>query len=520
MSLRMFNLKTFLGCSSLLICSLVESANNGFPYEQCTWRDQAQTRELTNNFANYSLGDPIVENDNCDTVINDIIGSHITDQISAIAASNQLDKGYSPLCFLASNWRGDRLWGPQEGGKAYYHCPRGKKQLHVRAVNNKGKIKNIYTRSFCHNRNYVQTISKAFNEVSQCFDLSPEQKKYIFALFNHESSFHLNKRSNTGARCLGQMTMAAIKDVNRDINNKDTVSQKLFKRCPKLVEKVVPQEILKKELSWKKIKRITNKNRKKLDCALTHNPYSCLFYSIYFVKHYERIFNKMMEGDSEDHWSADFEIPQDIEERYEFPIQMGEILHVVGTCKTVKGSWLFQRNDKAYNFFKKCGFDKRLNARKVEIFEGFNDMIKWDVLLTSYNGGSSILMTYFPHFMRTVKKNIVKACKNPTRCPYRKSIELGRPLLSKNFFDKFQKYLLENYNAGSKRKNEVANFALKVSQDLEATVATGPSNKRNLASHLRKAFGNKATSAKIAKFIEKLQKHCPNQLRTDGSIYE
>ena len=531
-----FDAKAFLALGLLLTFSWAESATNDFPYEPCDWTNRTQTRKLTDNLADYLVGDAsgsktLLQDDGCNTALSQIVDQDFSDQISRLASNaleysfSRSDENYSPLCFLASTWRGKRLWSPQKKGRAYYHCSEGKTRPHTTVMDDKGKTRNMYNRSFCHNRNYIQMISKAFNEVSQCFGLDPDEKRHIFALFNHESSFQLNKRSNTGARCLGQMTMTAFKDINRDINNEGRIAKEVFGRCPKLAEEVIPPEILQKNLSWKGVKKVTARNERAFNCSLTHNPYACLFYSIYFLKHYENILESIMEGAGEDHFPASFQMPQDIEERFGFPIQMGEIFQVKGTCQhpsqgELEGSWLFQRNDKAYDFLQKCGFDRRLNTRKVELFEGFGSKIKLDVLLTSYNGGSSILMTYFPNFIRDLKERIVKACTVPEQCPRRKSIEKGRPLSSQSFLDDFGKYLLENYNAGAVRRKEVAKFSTKVSQDL-GTIGMGSQENRNiLSSHLEKVFGEEVSGKKVEGFIKALQKNCPNELHRAAFVLE
>ena len=69
----------------------------------------------------------------------------------------------------------------------------------------------------CLSKNYVDTTFKAYQDVNQCLGLSPKE---LYPLINHESRFHLNIKSGTGALCLGQLTTVAIKDVHRIIHSK------------------------------------------------------------------------------------------------------------------------------------------------------------------------------------------------------------------------------------------------------------------------------------------------------------
>ena len=516
-------LRIIRGIFFCFACGAVQAADN-FPYEQCTWKNRIQTDKLVENFKDYLVGEEsrrVAAESKPDCPTRGL-GIEPFLEWAAQVKSRTLEyvwgkseQNYSPLCFLASGWKGKRLWKPAPGGKSYYHCSKGKTRPLMLKEDDAGRRRKIYTRSFCMNGDYVQLIAKSFNEMSQCFDLTDDEKKYFFAIYSHESSFHLNKRSRTSARCLGQVTMVANIEVNRDINwGRTDIAAHVFKKCPRLKDEIIPEDILRRKLSKKKIKYLTLKSRGRFNCHLSHNPYACLFYSIYFLKYYEEILEKEM-SKSMDH--TDIEISEEHEEQYQLPIKMGEILHLKGTCNhrvkgAVEGSWLFDRDDEVYDFLQRCRFDKSIVARKVDLFENFYSKVKLDVLLTSYNGGSSILNDYFPSFIKYFKRKIVRKCDNDSKCPHRRIIESGNSLSPHIFYDNFGKFLMANYSGKIRRRKEVANFSFKVSNDLQDVGMGTDEARKTLVRYLKSHFGDNVSQRQIDDFVIHLGQVCPGRL--------
>ena len=137
---------------------------------------------------------------------------------------------------------------------------------------------------------------KAFHYMADCFGFSRyKDKKHLFALLNHESSFILNNRSERGARCYGQLTLETANEINKRIylsNNvhhhwKSRIYKEALDKCPSLPENVhIPDSVRpkgsgkeRKENNFRKVQR-----KYTMTCRLTQHAPTCLFYTMYNIK--------------------------------------------------------------------------------------------------------------------------------------------------------------------------------------------------------------------------------------------
>lgn len=66
----------------------------------------------------------------------------------------------------------------------------------------------------CIDNEYLNFTTHSFNLAAQCMTNKPFEAESIFGMMNVESGFHANAVSGTGSSGIGQLTSAAIKDIN------------------------------------------------------------------------------------------------------------------------------------------------------------------------------------------------------------------------------------------------------------------------------------------------------------------
>ena len=440
-----------------IFISLFVFKSSSIPYEKCTYhtKNSDQIIKLSEGF---SLNESPSVSEACDDCtgyrINNAnsIFSKLIDRISTHAHSIPEE------CFFSSFLRGLYIKPTQR----YYHCKKingtsvSLYRTNVKKAN--GNTVLVNTRPFCFNKNYTELIAKSFNEMARCFNFNETRTKQLFALFNHEGSFILNNASKRKARCFGQLTSTAIKEIYRRVRLKDKIYLDAVKKCPNMVQlhPKVTKNSYKEELP------------KTATCEVTHNPYKCTFYSMFNAainyKELESLFNNDNVKDSTKELKGDRSIS-------EISISLNEVLHMKGLVNKKKVNWIFNSTQALrYTFRNKPDFD--LKAREAPIFDKQSlphviDM----VALWAYNGGISAVKNNFIAFMKDFKEQVSKPlnkCSKPY-CNYRKKLLTGQSLKPKEFKRLFKKFLRIHYPSRKiSRKKEVAYFLNNIKKDTNA----------------------------------------------------
>lgn len=468
------------------------------PYEKCSDINGEHTNKALDHVKNFDF-DQYTANEDieaspfciaCMKNVRDTIRrTSVFSQVNDISKYIKDSDGYiHPECFFASNLRGFKI--KPKGN--YFHCsdPSGEgSTASIKSMgahkNKAGKTYHPRTRPFCFSKSYVKTVAWAFNKIANCFDLNTGHRNQMFSLFNHEGSFILNNRSNTGARCFGQMTKTAIREVHRliSLDEDSTPMKKLYnkaiKKCPGL-SGLHPD--LSEKRSWKRIPRNST-------CSLTHNPYKCTFYSMFYAISNIEIAKETLNSKSE----SSRRYNEEVADKLGFPIALNEILMLKAVPKTQgknKVDMLMYNEVEANSVF--SYWDKRenynLEARKTPFFdEATLPKIRDLTALWSYNAGPGVVKGTLTSFIRDFKQEISKRnCKEPY-CAYRKKFMAGKSMTATEFQplykdymrtvyvpkrDKQGKQIIENGKAKWKRlySLEAVNFIDKVKKDQNVLV--------------------------------------------------
>ncbi len=165
------------------------------PFEECSWKNKNYTHQILNNNPPHS--DAFLEAKDCSNCstrresLQEPAETKSLKSLSSIVSQAILP----PDCFFASSLRATKK-GP--GQRKFYYCdsPEHRNQLIMSPIKDpSGKIRHLYPRRPCLNEDYTKMTHKAFHSLANCFNFSPQDKIYLFALLNHESSFILNNRS-------------------------------------------------------------------------------------------------------------------------------------------------------------------------------------------------------------------------------------------------------------------------------------------------------------------------------------
>lgn len=331
----------------------------------------------------------------------------------------------------------------------------------------------------CLNESYVYMTAKAFNGVANCFEFSLEEKKAIFALFNHESHFILNARSPEKARCYGQMTMDTIKYVNQNIYFRNhgykfgDVYRNAIRNCPGLRDKVIPPNLV-TETRFNNTRLRRKMKRASITCGLTQDPYACLFYSMFNVKINLKEFNDNYNDIP--NYRGSQEISGAVEEDFQLPIMLNEVLMVKGTMtnkatgKTETIDRVFWDSSQVADFLADKKYrTSNLEIKKVSVFE--KKTLRNAFLHYAHNGGRSIVADHLPVFVEGIKRRVAASpaergdsCgDNKTCSQYRSLLKKGQSLGISDLQTEFISYARRNRltNVG-----ELVNFSQKVAQGL------------------------------------------------------
>ena len=397
-----------------------------YPYQnQCKKTEIERTKNLTQDPSITIAGFC----ERCDSSLNVILDMYtsIKTEIASIPRR----------CFLAMALRGSTLFSSNQ----YVYCE------------NKEQANFDTNKKFCINEEYIKTIHKVWKDITECFEYDIERQNELFHLINQESGGILNIKSQTGARCLGQVTIDYVKTLNNIIRsayksnplNHSEIYREVIQKCPQLKEK-------------------TLKNINFITCKTSMDPYTCLFYTFYGL---ERNHRKMKETlQSQLDYMGSREFPQSAIDKYQLPIKLNEMLIIKGT--TVNGNqieWVVWDDSELYNLWQKIDSSKELNIKKVPLFKKQEDIEKmfnyW-----AHNGGQSLVNKSLVKRIVNLKQNISNSCKENSkenRCLARDQIKQGSGIKSSLALEIFTADLLNTYPSKSKtRRKEVAEYVKKI----------------------------------------------------------
>ena len=546
----------------LLVVSIYSSKTfSEVLYEQCTWDNKQYTDHLLKDSRKFQQ---TLENRSeqseagfCDDCKQREIYTTAEGIVGARPIRNALNevkpKGIPSICFYASMTKYKK-----PGRKNYYYCPSSTDENPTRtmsfACDNPKKESNcqfvqrgeakvnhrIDPRKACLNKDYVDLTARAFNQMTDCFDLSQEEKIKIFSMFNYESSFHVNARSSTGARCYGQLTYDRFKFINKFIyyrNNLKSGRQswapysQIYKdaidKCPALENKVIPPKLLSEtKTTDRRLNAIVK--RANMSCGLTQDMYSCLFYSLYstkldtvmFDKEYQTLTRKSARGTNN--------IPEQLKTDFQLPISFDEALVLKGKIKNKKTGevknirWVITSSAEIHRIFgKKYNYDMRdLTITKKKLFS--KDDLKSYFTKVAHNGGLSQISERFEYFMKMMKRVVSNAdsCRGKNDpsldCQHRTAILNGQALTSSDLNQQFKRYVRPR---NISNKNEVIKFVDRINRDVDFLNNVDPNSRttRPLRDRLRKLLSNnkdqKVSEGNITGMIEDVGRQCSSVIR-------
>lgn len=499
---------------ALLFFSTFSALAWQMPYETCEWTNE-----------DYTLR--IIEENNSFQLFPDEREFH-GEEAQLIPGETASD---IPLeCFFASAVRGAALY--EASSDQFFYCKKGatkQSDMELRDEDNKERL--IYPRRACLSADYIELTARAFNETADCFGFNREEKESIFRLFNHESSFLHNIKSPSGAKCFGQVTTIIIDDINERIYFRDRkhpppyshIYDEVIARCESLKTKVLNPELIK---TWKqaggksdaKLKQILLKTP--IDCPLTHDIYSCLFYAFYNIKQNVLAIQRRLERPS----SYDLKengVSEKIIRQFHLPIKLNEMLVVEAAEGEV---FVFFDDSELVPVMKKQEPERveSFKALKVPLFAN-EKQVREIFSYWAYNGGISIATDHLKPFVRGIKESISRPCTEDShlkRCLYRQAIEESRGLPTDDIKRDFRAYIDANYNHSSTgsqgtgegsitekaEEEQVPGFVDSINRDLEYLY-----NKESSFQGDLKQIIPSLTDSQVGEFQEYIQSVCPHQ---------
>ena len=351
----------------VLICSFTsvsENASAAIPYESCN----LEKNKISNDLSDFhSETQKLAEARycyECDAYSESFKFIKTTSKNLDSFTSAQQNKEIPKMCFLLS-----KLRGVQASPKAdsYYYC--GKLNKGDELLDKSPVLGEKTVRSPCLNEKYIDMTSKAFNKMTKCFQFNQTDKESVFQLINHESGFILNAKSPSKARCYGQVTMGAINDVLRNVKNGNEIYNRFNRKCPTLGYPVDIKKLT--ELSKISVdgslspRQQYNTAAKYITCQVTNNPYSCLFYTLFYYKINLKIATKKIKKDDEKITAQILKKDPELVKFYKKnpqikpPVNATEVIIVegVGTSKKTNNKltikWIFNNSISAHASLKK-----------------------------------------------------------------------------------------------------------------------------------------------------------------------
>ena len=494
------------------------------PYEQCNWKNKEYTQNMIENVDLPESGQTSATALCLECALNDSTTHPLEELVQDIRGGGGV---IAPICFYAS-----MLKSKKTGFSNFFYCSDGDLQpnmtFHCESPKENCKFgegpghkREIYRRRFCLNQDYVRLTARSFHQMADCFGISDGEKRQLFALYNHESSFMLNAKSSGQAGCYGQLTSDVYHTLNRYVFFQDRVKQwqsevdiykNALNRCPFLKNKVVRQSF----------EENANSNKMSVDhyddefnayssaftCAMSSDPYICFFYSMYnhqinkmnFYKAYHEISESSMPEVIAGKTS------EEVHEHFSLPIKLNEVLHVEGTIKRKNGqdmqvNWIIASAHELRGILSRMDSYNRedLRIKKVKVFSP--TVLEEDVLKRAYNGGGKVIETHLPVFLKNFKKMLSSAdCKKQDLCSrYRANLEGGYPLTASILNANLSPYLSK-----TKINKEAVKYIDKVHSDLCYL-----HEKNNLMKKHINELSHSLSSREVSLFMDLVKNQCP-----------
>lgn len=444
-------------------------------YPTCPETNVKYTQRLFDTVLDFKITKEQTEAEFCETCYTEKKSLLLQNQELSQVFQKQLSK-IPDICFLASAIRGTSVISKQRS--SYCKHPQFK---NFSPTGNK---------KYCINNKYVTSISKAFDDVSNCLQFNKKDKQEYFSLLNHESGMILNARSGKDARCLGQMTTVFVQEINEIIESRHKRSphkyayiyNQAIKRCPSLKNKFISEK-----LSY-------------FTCKATQDPYVCLFYSAMgFKRNVDEISSQLKQVSDKQNFDA---LSSQIKQRFKLPIRKAQMLTITGVLGKKIRKWtihneleltnLLQKLHSKHKFTEQDIISSKLVIQKHNIFSN-NEQLKKMTHFWSYNGGDSIARVMIPRIIRDLKLEMTLPCKDTSRqvCKFRKDLLAGTAINTKDMYQFFKKKIkikyptkfVENSSKDINRKKEVADFVQKIHRD-HNHILNRSSNKKNPTPYL------------------------------------
>ncbi len=334
-------------------------------------------------------------------------------------------------CFLAIALKGIRIFSDER----HSYCSRTT------------DIRPSASRKLCINEDYIDMVYTAFAEMSMCFNYDEKRQLEVFRLISQESSWLLNIRSPTGARCLGQLTSDNIETVNNYISfsksSESSIYNKVITRCPFLEDKIL-------------------KDEDSLTCRMTHDPYTCLFYTFFDLEKNNRSIKENLQRAS-NHIESKKEFFALKKQKFKLPIKLNEMLAVWGEFDGREVNWLFWDDSEVYDTFNRFPDERlaKLETKKVPIFKNQKEV----ELLFNYwahNGGAILTGDHMISMIKKMKQKLALSCdpeSEAERCRLREIVQRGEGLDTDIWQSYFDEDLFEYYpHESEERRKEVASY--------------------------------------------------------------
>ncbi len=501
-------------------------------YEECKGRNKTWNKNFVTPLAQFSLYSPIDSVEakaTCLECISNFVGPLDMPGLRKLQTTLADSNIIPPICFYASAINGagnKRITGRIKHG--LFGC---KKNTDRWAYPERVSAFIKRTRP-CLNQDYIDMTAASFNQVADCLSFSANEKKQAFALFNHESHFILNARSPTGARCYGQLTSDTMAFINKHIYRRNPrinrynnpvppsrfgyIYTNAVKKCPGLKDKVIPQDVLTRTPTMSDKSFYKMVKQASLTCGMTHDPYSCLFYSMFNIrinmKYFDNTYSEI--PDYLGSKNPPKKMPKKAKERIrlnEIMILQGEIQKKGDGKKPRKVEWVMWDSSEVYNVYQNLKIkSKTITKQKIKTVPLFNPNLLRDAFVhMAHNGGHSVIRSHLQVFVENIKKKISnqRICKKDRYCKeYRSRLLDGKSLTADHLFREWRSYVDQTSMVNS---SQLKKFTRKIQSDLDFL-----HNKNNLLkSNIKHASGKEnpliISKDKFPKFLEQVKASCP-----------
>ena len=442
------------------------------------------------------------------------------------------DMAIDPICFYAGSLRGKNSLSKSSN---FYSCEDYSSPNPTRGHSKKGA---------CLSQEYSEKFALLFEQMTNCFSLSQKEKNNFFKILNNESAFMPNARSDSGARCLGQLTQDAFKDISINmtlrINYPDDTNYALYKdydlangKCAYLDNYTIPPNIRENVIksvynninpehdtvknTYTQFLGINQEDQQNFwyECKILSNPVQCLLYSTLYYKLSLNQFDHAFIPKERRSRTNSLNTASN-EERNKFQEHINE--HSIGLSpneiyvfkdeENSSNPMVFVSTGGAYEKFIQDDFSPTASIKKVSLLspEDFARM-KDLALQLSYNAGQSITRNKVEYLLNVIKDRIANP-NNPDYKyrKYRQMILEGKTLP----FEFIEKSFIEaaiqlNDDRGSTRKTEIREYASKVKENMDYVL--GKDEESSLKTHFKKYLGTDDENL-AHEFMKEVQNKC------------